>query len=175
MGFQSGRHRRHHPPTSQKNFRREGPLKNRLKPRHPAAYPSLNMQSQASSRIKNHPAIAISGPLVRRFWRKVSRGRLDECWPWEGLKSPTAGVVDLGFQDGVRTTTTSARFAYYLAMGRWPLQPLSNFVCGNSYCCNFSHWVEKPDRPPPPRVPRRLKRVLVPGKLRPLRRQLGSG
>ncbi len=69
------------------------------------------------------------------FWRRVRRGKPDECWPWQRAKSPQ-GYGSL-WQSG--TTVEAHRVAYELARGPIPDGMIVLHSCDNPSCCNPAH------------------------------------
>lgn len=78
--------------------------------------------------------------LSVRFWRRVSVGNPDQCWPWQGGRNRQGyGKVTLTI-DTMRYRTVSAhRVAYELR--REPIPPgfLVCHHCDNPPCCNPAH------------------------------------
>lgn len=100
--------------------------------------------SQASLRKMRQYPRSQRDPL-ERFWEKVDKRGLDECWLWLGKK--TSGKLQYGvfLLDGRRNHTKRVlahRFAYRLEYGDAALPDdicLLHFVCDNPSCCNPRH------------------------------------
>ncbi len=75
-------------------------------------------------------------PIEQRFWRKVIRGKSEECWLWAGAKWKNG----YGNFCITRMHSTSAhRFSYMLAKGPIPKGKLILHSCDNPPCCNPQH------------------------------------
>lgn len=77
--------------------------------------------------------------LEERFWSKVDRRGLDECWPWIGRVSKPPyrrGQINIKGQQQI-----AARVAFMLTYGYWP-KPCCLHTCDNSLCCNPTHLFE---------------------------------
>ena len=75
-------------------------------------------------------------PLAVRFWRKVTIGAPDECWPFqEKSRTPTGyGRV----WDGERVRPAH-QVAYELTHGPIPEGKEPHHKCDNPPCCNPAH------------------------------------
>lgn len=79
------------------------------------------------------PSVA---PLPERFWQKVQKGSIDECWPWLGCRDRH------GYGRVSTTRKQGPKFAHRIA---WRLtfgEPGSQHVlhqCDNPPCCNPNH------------------------------------
>lgn len=72
---------------------------------------------------------------IARFWAKVERRGLDDCWLWQ------ASVINIGygaFRIAHRTVRAN-RIAYFLATGSDPLAALVCHSCDTPRCCNPRH------------------------------------
>lgn len=82
-------------------------------------------------------------PLPDRFWPKVERRGIEECWPWTGAKVRSRGGLlygkfgaregELGFDRD--STQLAHRVAFYLVHGHWPV-PQGLHGCDFTLCCN---------------------------------------
>jgi len=71
-----------------------------------------------------------------RFWAKVDRRALNECWPWlGGLRGGGYGQ----FYIGKRTSAPAHRVAYQLVKGEVPPDLVMDHLCRNRSCCNPDH------------------------------------
>jgi len=86
--------------------------------------------------------MALTQRDAERFWRKVQRGNLDECWPWKASRT-NAGYGQFGVQGKV---VGAHRVAYCLHYGVWP--DAARHTCNNPVCCNPRHIID-------PTAPRR--------------------
>jgi hypothetical protein len=71
---------------------------------------------------------------VARFWPKVTVGKPNECWEWQGAKQGDYGAFQLAGR-----AVKAHRVAYFLATGQNPLAELTCHSCDNPPCCNPSH------------------------------------
>ncbi len=68
---------------------------------------------------------------ARRFWAKVQRGKVAECWLWQGA----TGSAGYG-QFWVKPERMSAhRVAYYLGHAHWP-KGVVRHQCDTPWCCS---------------------------------------
>lgn len=73
--------------------------------------------------------------MIKRFWSKVARGSIEECWPWLAGKSLSGyGTFSIKYQ-GLRAN----RVAYELAIGPIPERLVVRHKCDNPICCNPCH------------------------------------
>jgi|SRR5208282_520947 len=86
--------------------------------------------------VCNHkPIPKLTGEEIERFWSKVTKAGVDDCWNWH------AGKYDSGYgQFKIRQISyRSPRIVYYLSRGRDP-GPLNVLhTCDNRACCNPNH------------------------------------
>lgn len=76
-------------------------------------------------------------PLAERFWEKVERGEVSECWMWRGSLTPTGyGHVFVSVQRGA---SPAHRLAWELANGPIPEGMFVCHRCDNPPCCNPAH------------------------------------
>ena len=79
---------------------------------------------------------------AERFWSKVDRRGLDECWEWLGAKLVKGyGHFFLGGtrQEGNRRWVLAHRFAYEELVGPIPDGLDLDHLCRNVGCCNPAH------------------------------------
>lgn len=69
------------------------------------------------------------------FWRKVSRGTSDACWPWIGYKKSSGH----GLTSYKSAPIHASRKAYILTHGPISSALCVNHRCDNAGCCNPSH------------------------------------
>lgn len=78
-------------------------------------------------------------PIEQRFWKKVAKGKPDECWAWLGSRHPVGyGKTSVG-----RKTLYAHRVAYELNAGL-PVGSLELHIrhtCDNPNCVNPSHLI----------------------------------
>lgn len=74
-----------------------------------------------------------------RFWKRVRRGGLNECWQWLGrIGERGYGMVDLT-RYPVRHTTTAHRVVYERLVGPIPEGLDLDHLCRNRQCVNPRH------------------------------------
>lgn len=78
-------------------------------------------------------------PLEERFWSRVDKRGLNECWPWLGSFVGGYGQISVGSRtDGTRRVVKAHRLAYELSVG--PLgDAQARHSCDNPPCCNPAH------------------------------------
>lgn len=69
-----------------------------------------------------------------KFWLKVKRSHLWECWPWIGARDKD-GYGQFNY-DG--HTVRAHRVAFFLTKGKWP-KNLALHECDYPPCCNPFH------------------------------------
>lgn len=76
-------------------------------------------------------------PFEDRFWEKVKRGAVNECWEWQAAKTSN-GYGRL--TSGRRNNLKAHRVAYALANGGF-VDDKTNILhrCDNPPCCNPAH------------------------------------
>jgi hypothetical protein len=79
--------------------------------------------------------MAIQQSTADRFWSRVERRSLDECWPWKGSKS--RGNRGRFCLDGRRTA--APRVAWELTRGPIPKGLCACHSCDNPNCVNPDH------------------------------------
>jgi len=72
-----------------------------------------------------------------RFWRLVTKGEPDECWPWRG--ATIRGGYGNFRETNPRRTVHAHRFAYELVCGPIPAGLMVLHTCDNPSCVNPSH------------------------------------
>ena len=78
----------------------------------------------------------------RRFWEKVTRGKVGECWLWQAaVNSSGHGVIGIGGK-----VRSAHRIAFELTYGPLAEGEQVHQTCGNRLCCNPRHLVGD-DRP----------------------------
>jgi HNH endonuclease len=74
--------------------------------------------------------------VKERFWSKVDRKGIDECWEWTGARLEKGyGAFSLSHTEQVR----AHRFAYELLNGRIGPDQVVLHQCDNPPCCNPFH------------------------------------
>jgi hypothetical protein len=84
-------------------------------------------------------------PPIERVWRRVERGKKDECWPWAGKVRPD------GYGE-VRINKTVKQLAHRVVYadahgGKLTDGMVVHHTCENKLCCNPAHlealtWIE---------------------------------
>ena len=78
--------------------------------------------------------------LHERFWRYVSRGEVNECWPWKGGLSSGYGRMALRPRDGFnRRKEYAHRLSYMFHAGPIPRGMEIDHMCKNRRCVNPFH------------------------------------
>lgn len=90
--------------------------------------------------VKGQPFRFLQGhgtrrPAKLRFWEKVDKRGIDDCWPWTGAQD---GRGYGRFWDGQKHTTAH-RFVFKLYHGNIPNHILACHKCDNPSCCNPHH------------------------------------
>lgn len=74
-------------------------------------------------------------PLANRFWEKVDRRDLDDCWGWTGFRNKSGyGQIGIGGK-----LQKSHRIAWELVNGAIPNGLLVLHKCDRPQCCNPAH------------------------------------
>lgn len=77
-------------------------------------------------------------PIAQRFWPKVDKRGVDECWPWTGARIPQ-GYGRMGAGSPRRSLATH-RVSWELANGATiPSGMIVMHTCDNPSCVNPSH------------------------------------
>lgn len=69
------------------------------------------------------------------FWRLIAIGSPDECWEWQGRRTPS-GYGQVSWNNRHRV---AHRIAYMLVKGEIPDGLEVMHLCNNKPCCNPSH------------------------------------
>jgi hypothetical protein len=78
----------------------------------------------------------------KKFWPRVKRGSIDECWPWQGCSDGSGyGVLTVN-----KRQIRAHRYAYELTSGPIPESEeyhgtVVRHTCDNRICCNPAHLV----------------------------------
>lgn len=75
-------------------------------------------------------------PMHQRFWAKVRRARVNECWEWTGTKNAKGYGI---FRLHQTRCSAAHRVAYEIATGPIPSGMLVLHRCDNPSCCNPAH------------------------------------
>lgn len=70
-----------------------------------------------------------------RFWSKVDKKSVDECWEWRAAKSKGYGKFFPTRRKGIQ----AHRYAYWLVKGEIPKGLIVRHKCDNTACCNPAH------------------------------------
>ena len=72
--------------------------------------------------------------IMERFWNKVKRAALEDCWEWQGCRNPK------GYGQ-IKTTVGSLahRFSFFLHYGELPYGYHVCHRCDNPRCVNPNH------------------------------------
>lgn len=75
-----------------------------------------------------------------RFWEKVEKRGVDECWPWTGTKCDRGyGQMFVGTAGKTRRPYRASRLSYLIAHGEVPEGYVVRHKCDNPPCCNPNH------------------------------------
>lgn len=81
----------------------------------------------------------LSPTVPRRFWAKVDRRGVDDCWPWTGsLQGNGYGSMAVGTLAD-HQTEAAHRVAYVLQVGPIPTGVTVDHLCFNRACQNAAH------------------------------------
>ncbi len=83
---------------------------------------------------RRNPLVGLT-EATARFWGKVQKAGLDDCWPWTS-QFDRYGYGRVYFQGKVRSTH---RIAYFLSTGNDPDGFSICHSCDNPACCNPVH------------------------------------
>ena len=78
-----------------------------------------------------------------KFWSQVDIGQPDECWEWQGYKSPGTGMPQFAWRrPGISSSTQHhpQRVAMWFTWGDLGFTGVKT-TCGNKYCCNPFHLI----------------------------------
>lgn len=83
----------------------------------------------------SRPLPAFTPQQIARFWSKVAKAGVNECWPWTACTTGKYG----SFAVTHRQCVGAHRVAHFLASGRDPHPLLVLHSCDNPPCCNPAH------------------------------------
>lgn len=76
--------------------------------------------------------------LKERFWEKVDKRGIDECWEWQAFIHPSGyGMIAQG--NNARKMLLAHRVSWELEYGEIPFNVLVCHDCDNRKCVNYNH------------------------------------
>jgi len=86
------------------------------------------------------PVPQLDEPTIIRFWSKVNRRNVNECWPWlAGLFARGYGAFKVVVGPREYRQIHASRISLFLATGNNGDGLLACHTCDNPICCNPSH------------------------------------
>jgi hypothetical protein len=76
----------------------------------------------------------LTDKMIKRFWMRVLKKGLNECWNWIGGKTKGYGAFRVGSR-----VYRAHRISYHLAYGECPDDLMIMHACDNPRCVNPSH------------------------------------
>lgn len=107
----------------------------------PLLWEELAALSPHQRKLKLLAKMASSEDALKRFWKKVQKGRPDECWNWLASTN-TDGYGQFAFYPepgGKKSNLQAHQIAYFLANGNIPDELCVCHTCDNPRCNNHHH------------------------------------
>lgn len=83
---------------------------------------------------------ALRARAIPRFWARVAKRGLDDCWEWVGVRVPPQGrLLPYGLFSVGKKLYRAHRFSYEIAIGPIPDGLLVLHKCDNPPCVNPAH------------------------------------
>lgn len=101
----------------------------------PAAPMPLRVSVLGKSSVAAGEVLTMKRSVEDRFWAKVDKRGIGECWPWTGSRSP----LGYGYITVRRKYTLAHRLAHELCVGPIPPGLFVCHHCDNPPCCNPAH------------------------------------
>lgn len=92
---------------------------------------------QLKHKLLEKMAVSVAGRA--RFWKKVKKGKPDECWPWTGACKPKGYGMMVSVLPFERVEISAHRMSYLLEYGFLPPNLCVCHSCDNPNCQNPSH------------------------------------
>lgn len=105
----------------------------------PLGWDDLAALSPAQRKLRLLEKMVNSEAALKRFWRRVRKGRKNSCWPWTGGKTQKGyGKIAVGHK-GKIYRFQCPRVSYFIAHGEFKAELFVCHRCDNPICVNPHH------------------------------------